>query len=325
MLSMLTIAAILACIALALNIGGNNSAAEMAPAYGAGARTKREALILVAIFSFIGACMAGDRVVHTLASGVVKPAALSDHTGAALVITGAALTTVGLANFLKLPIATSHATVGALVGFGLSTNSVYWEQVFVMVVWWLVTPMLALLMAYGAGKIIYRPSSRAWFTTVRTSVKQSPLLVRIFLTISGCFLAFSAGSNGLAKAIGPLVGTGGLDPSVINLIGGASLALGAICIGPRVLETVSHKITPVNSVTAVCVETICGIILFCATMAGIPISVAELVTCAVVGFSGAQSGIQSTWQNQHVNRIFKLWIVCPFLSAGTSYLMSQLL
>ena len=56
---------------LALNIGANNSAAAMATAYGAGVRTKREAVILIAIFAVFGALLAGAPVVETLGKGIV--------------------------------------------------------------------------------------------------------------------------------------------------------------------------------------------------------------------------------------------------------------
>lgn len=51
---------------LALNIGANNSAASMATAYGAGARSKREALILIAVFALIGSLVAGAPVIKTM-------------------------------------------------------------------------------------------------------------------------------------------------------------------------------------------------------------------------------------------------------------------
>ncbi len=44
----------LASAGLAVNIGANNSAAEMGPAYGAGARSRKQALLLIAIFCTAG-------------------------------------------------------------------------------------------------------------------------------------------------------------------------------------------------------------------------------------------------------------------------------
>jgi phosphate/sulfate permease len=64
---------------LALNIGANNSAASMATAYGAGVRSKREAVILIAVFALMGAFLAGARVIKTLSGGLVPESVLSSH------------------------------------------------------------------------------------------------------------------------------------------------------------------------------------------------------------------------------------------------------
>lgn len=48
----IALAAIASAIFMGMNIGGNNAAASMGAAYGAKARTKKQAVILIAIFSF---------------------------------------------------------------------------------------------------------------------------------------------------------------------------------------------------------------------------------------------------------------------------------
>src|SRR5215472_767364 len=49
LLDPLAVAALITCLGLAMNVGGNNSAAEMGPAFGAGVRSKQEAIALIAI------------------------------------------------------------------------------------------------------------------------------------------------------------------------------------------------------------------------------------------------------------------------------------
>ena len=65
-MGVLAVAAVIFCLALAVNVGGNNSAAEMGPAFGAGVRSKKEAVLLIAIFSIMGAILAGGHVVQTV-------------------------------------------------------------------------------------------------------------------------------------------------------------------------------------------------------------------------------------------------------------------
>ena len=52
-------------------VGANNSASEMGAAYGAGIRTKRQALAIIAVFAFLGAWTAGVPVIRTLGGGLV--------------------------------------------------------------------------------------------------------------------------------------------------------------------------------------------------------------------------------------------------------------
>jgi PiT family inorganic phosphate transporter/sulfate permease len=315
----LVVLAVVVCFGLALNIGGNNTAAEMAPAYGAGVRTKKEALVLAAVFSMLGALLASDQVVHTVATGIVNARFLEGNATAALVVLFSAVLVIAFANILKLPIATTHATIGAMVGFGLHSSSVHWSKVFSMVIWWLGSPILALLVSYVLGRLLIKVKKGACSFWTVDKPPQNRIVIRIFLTASGCYLAFTAGANGLAKAIGPLVGTGVISNDSAVLLGAVGLAIGAVTIGSGVLETVGRHITHVSGSIAVLTELITGTILLAASAYGIPISVAEIVTASLVGFSGAHSSILSTWHNEHVGRIFKLWFACPFLSAGISY------
>jgi len=57
----IALAAIASAIFMGINIGGNNAAASMGAAYGAGARTKREAVMLIAVFSLLGAILSNPK------------------------------------------------------------------------------------------------------------------------------------------------------------------------------------------------------------------------------------------------------------------------
>jgi phosphate/sulfate permease len=42
-----------------------------------------------------------------------------------------------------------------------------------------------------------------------------------------------------------------------------------------------------------------------------PVSLAEIVTCSVIGFSCAANGLKGTARNEHVRRILVLWPAAP--------------
>ncbi|MCZ7363092.1 MAG: inorganic phosphate transporter, partial [Candidatus Methanoperedens sp.] len=65
------IIAFLVAVFMGINIGGNNAAAAMGAAYGAKARTKYQAVVLIGIFSFLGAVLSGGEVIKTLGKGIL--------------------------------------------------------------------------------------------------------------------------------------------------------------------------------------------------------------------------------------------------------------
>lgn len=321
-MELIAIVAVATAVLLAINVGGNNSATEMGPAFGSGMRTKGEAVILIAIFSVFGAVMAGGHVVNTIASGLMPAEVLQQHIGAVIIILLAATAMIGVANGLRIPVATSHAMVGAVVGMGLFHGTVHWANLGRIVIWWLATPLLSLVLSYLLGRYVYDHLNR--FVNARTTAHTSHRMYRLFVTVSGCFMAFSAGSNSLAKAVGPVVGAGILTTEQAGLIGGLSMAIGALVVGHRLLHTVGKGITPLDPLKATLVEIVCGTMLLTASIAGVPVSLAEIITCSVIGFGAAHSGILLTTQNRHVRLMYSLWPVCPLITCALSYGMATL-
>jgi PiT family inorganic phosphate transporter/sulfate permease len=305
-------------VVLAINVGGNNSAAEMGPAFGSGIRSKLEAVILIAVFSMIGAVVAGEHVVHTIGSGLMRQETLRQNFHSVIIILLAATLLIGFANILQIPVATSHAMVGAVTGMGLFYGWVNWPNLLRIVCWWLATPLAALVMSYLLGRFVYARLHRL-VERASGSSGASHYFYRGFVTLSGCYMAFSAGSNSLAKAVGPVVGAGILTTGQAAVIGGLSMALGAFLVGHRLLHTVGKGITVLDPLKATLVELVCGTILVISSHAGVPVSLAETVTCSVIGFGAAHSGILRTTRNQHVRIIYKLWPVCPLVTAGLSF------
>jgi len=305
-----------ASLALAVNIGANNSAAEMGPAYGAGIRSRREAVGIIAVFCVLGAILAGHRVTHTISKGLVGGDALAAG-GAALVVVLAAMTLIALANLARIPIATSHAVVGSVVGMGLYRGAVNYPLLGAVVAWWLATPLASFVISYLVGRLAYPRLYRGLAALGREHIVARFLAAAV--TVSSAWIAFSAGSNSLAKAMGPAVGAGVFAPAVGALVGGLGMALGALAFGGRMIKTVGKEITAICPLCAVLVQTISATIVFSASRFGMPVSLAEIVTCSVVGFGAAANGIRDTAANHHVRRIALLWPAAPVVAAGIAF------
>ncbi len=314
--------AILLSVFLALNIGANNSAASMATAYGAGARTKKQSLMLIAIFALLGAVIAGAPVVKTLGIGLVSSEVLSSHVVLVLIVLVIAIIFVLWANVIRIPIATTHAVVCAIAGVGIYTSSLNGKKFTEILIWWITAPIVAWVINYLLAKHFYFKTLH--YLAANYNEKTINRILTVMITVSGSFLAFSAGANNSANAVGPIVGLGLIDPYVGSVLAGVAMGIGAILLGGRVLDTVGKEITEICILRAASVEfTGAGMILL-ASVYGIPVSIAEIVTSGIIGFSCAQQGFGVTARNRHVVRIAFFWFFIPIFAVATSYLLSSI-
>lgn len=148
----------LACIFglfMAWGIGANDVANAMGTSVGARALTLKQAILVAAIFEFLGAYLAGGEVTSTIRKGIVDPALLGDSPQ--LLVYGmlasllAAATWLALASQKGWPVSTTHSIVGAIVGFaavGISVDAVAWDKVGAIAASWVVSPVLSGTIAF---------------------------------------------------------------------------------------------------------------------------------------------------------------------------------
>ena len=102
------------------------------------------------------------------------------------------------------------------------------------------------------------------------------------------------------------------------------MAAGACFVGHRLLHTVGKGITAIDPLKATLIELVCGTIILTSSCAGVPVSLAEIVTCSVIGFASAHAGLGMTAKNLNVRTIYKLWPACPLTSMATSFSIAWL-
>ena len=314
MIEFTLIAAFAVALFMGLNIGGNNAAAAMGAAYGAKVRTKYQAVLLIGVFSLLGAMFSGGEVIKTLGSGILpKGTILLDG---AIVAVGAAGVTVFLANVLRIPVSTSQAAVGAVVGIGFfyGASRINTPLLGYIVSWWVVTPILAWLLAYLMGKYLYT-NVLIWLADHAESEASIRKSLNVLLTFSGCYVAYSAGANNAANAVGPFVGAGVIPSFYGAVFGGIAIGFGALLMGGRVLDTVGNEICELCVIRAAFVEITSAIIVHVASILGVPVSLGEIVAAGVIGIGCANSGMRIV-KSDTVKKIVIAWVVSPLL-AGT--------
>lgn len=135
---------------LAWNLGANDVANAMGTSVGSKAITLRQALVIAAVLEFAGAVLFGRAVTTTLATAVVDPDLFLlppavYAQGMVAVLLGSGLW-LQIATWRGWPVASSHATVGAIAGFGavvLGVQGVNWVAVGLISCSWLLTPVIS--------------------------------------------------------------------------------------------------------------------------------------------------------------------------------------
>lgn len=140
---------------MAYGVGANDVANAMGTSVGSKALTIKQAIFIAAIFEFAGAYLAGGSVTSTIRGGITDasffvdtPELMAYGMIAALL---AAATWLIVASYFGWPVSTTHSIVGAIIGFaavGVGMEAVHWNKVGGIVGSWVVTPMLAGVLAY---------------------------------------------------------------------------------------------------------------------------------------------------------------------------------
>ena len=162
-------------IFMAWGIGANDVANAMATSVGSKALTIKQAILVAAIFEFLGAVLAGGEVTSTIRKGIVDAELLAGSPDLMIYGMLAALLAAGtwllIASHNGWPVSTTHSIVGAIVGFaavGIGVDAVQWGKVGTIVMSWVVSPLTAGFIAYliyaSVQRLILRhedPLSRA--------------------------------------------------------------------------------------------------------------------------------------------------------------------
>ena len=146
---------------MAWAIGANDVANAMGTSVGSGALTIKRAVIVAAVFEFAGAFLAGGHVTDTVRKGILDTSLLTPDQlmWGMLGALASAGTLLIAATRIGLPVSTTHAIVGSIVGFGsvaIGVETVEWGKVSLIAVSWLTSPLLGAIVAYLVFSLVRR-------------------------------------------------------------------------------------------------------------------------------------------------------------------------
>lgn len=320
---------------LGWSLGANDAANVFGTAVGTRMVRFATAAMVCSVFVVLGAVVSGAGAAHTLgALGSVNT--LAGAFMAALAAAG----TVYVMTKWGLPVSTSQAIVGAIIGWNLFSDSITDSQTLVKIVGtWIACPILAGLIAVPLLKLVAFA-----LRVVKLHLLRLDAYTRIALIFAGAFGAYSLGANNIANVMGVFVDvspfTGfsiaGLfklsSVQQLFLVGAIAIAVGVFTYSKRVMVTVGANILPMSPVAAWVVVIAHSIVLFLFASQGlehllasaglptiplVPVSSSQAVVGAVVGLGLMRGGGDIDWTL--LRNIAAGWVTTPLMSGAVCF------
>ena len=249
---------------LGWSLGANDAANVFGSAVGSRMVSFKKAAIIAAIFVILGAVIQGGGAAHTLG----KLGAVSAIAGSFTVAFSAAITVFGMTRY-QLPVSTSQAIVGSIIGWNLFTESpTDMNSLSKIVSTWIFGPILGAIFA-----IILFILLRFTLRTLKPHLLKLDSFIRYGLLIAGAFGSYSLGANNIANVMGVFVSA--IDLPALNfglftlnsaqqlfLIGGIAIAVGIITYSQKIMEAVGTNLFPLTSESALVVVLAHSLVLF---------------------------------------------------------------
>jgi len=181
----------------AYGVGANDVANAMGTSVGSKVLTIKQAVLVAAVFEFLGAFLAGGGVTQTIRKGVIDPALFDGNLEILIYGMISALFAAGtwllVASLRGWPVSTTHTIVGAIVGFGiyaLGINEINWTVVGNIGLSWITSPLSSALVA---GLFYYICKTYI----IDNDFRFKGLIIRMYIFLAGFAIALITVTKGL--------------------------------------------------------------------------------------------------------------------------------
>lgn len=320
---------------LGWSLGANDAANIFGTAVGTKMVRFKTAALICSIFLILGAVESGAGASHTLG----KLGNVNELAGAFIVALSAALTVLWMTK-AGLPVSTSQAIVGAIIGWNLfSGTPTSMSSLTQIVGTWIFSPILSAIFAFFLFLLAKRIVEKSCVHMLRMD-----LYIRVSMIVVGAFGSYSLGANNIGNVMGVFINSSPFkDISLSSFVqfsavqqlfflGGLAIAVGVFTYSKRVMKTVGTGIFRLNPVTGLVVVLASSITLFLFASQGlhdfltslnlpafplVPVSSSQAVVGSVMGISLAKGARNLNYKK--LGEISIGWVVTPLASAIFSY------
>ncbi len=322
---------------LAWSLGANNAANVFGPAVSTKMVKFRTAAILTSIFVILGAVYEGAGASQTLG----KLGSVNALGGAFTVALAAAITVAGMTK-MGLPVSTSQAIVGGIIGWNFFSGSLTdFSALSKIFGTWVICPILAAIFSYIFYKLYL-----VFIVRTRIHLLRLDALTRFFYLAVTAFGAYSLGANNIANAMGVFVPASPFHDiqvmsgftlsgtQVLFLIGSIAIGVGVITYSHNVIRTVGNDLFRLSSVGGLIVILAEAWVLFIFGSQSlhdwmlahnlpafplVPVSSSQAVVGGVIGIAIAKGG--RNIQFRVLGRISMGWVTTPIIACLITFIL----
>ena len=322
---------------LGWSLGSNDAANVFGTAVGTRMVRFKTAAIVCSLFIILGAVISGSGTTETLG----KLGAINALPGAFAACVAAGLSVYIMTKF-GLPVSTTQAIVGAIVGWNLYTGSSTNIKVLLTILsTWILCPIIAALIA-----MLFFILTKKLLKNTTWHILRLDAYTRTALLIAGAFGAYSLGANNIANVMGvfvPIVPFADIQlgsfltfssKEQLFLLGGIAIAVGVFTYSKKVMFTVGNDLLKLSPVAAFIVVIAHSIVLFLFASQGIshflnsihlpaiplvPVSSSQAIVGAVIGIGILKGGKEVQWNI--AGKITIGWFLLPVIAALISFVV----
>jgi inorganic phosphate transporter, PiT family len=268
------------------------------------------AVFWAAFFNFVAFLVFGLNVAQTIGTGIIEPSVV-DHQVIFAALVGAIVWNL-VTWALGIPSSSSHALVGGLVGGGMAkagVSAAVWSGLSKTLAAIVLSPLVGFFLAMLLVAIV------SWVSVGATPFEVDRAF-RILQFLSASLYSLGHGGNDAQKTMGIIavllfsqghLGSEFSVPFWVVLSCQASMALGTLMGGWRIVRTMGLRITKLTPMQGFCAETGGAATLFMATFLGIPVSTTHTITGAIVGVGAARRASAVRWNV--ASNIVYAWVI----------------
>jgi PiT family inorganic phosphate transporter len=323
---------------LGWSLGANDAANVFGTAVGSRMVRFGTAALICSVCLTLGAVIGGAGAAH----GLGKLGQIATLPGAFTVALSAAITVLWMTR-AGLPVSTSQAIVGAIIGWNLfakvSTDTAVLTKISLT---WIACPILGAVFAMLLYQLL-----KGGIYLFKPHLLRQDQLTRYGLIVAGALGSYSLGANNIGNVMGVFVPSSPFTEITLYgswtltstqqlfLLGAAAISVGVFTYSKKVMLTVGDSLMPLTPVAALVVVVAHSMVLFVFsstwlrdTLAGwglfriplIPVSSSQAVIGAVIGI-GLLKGLKGVRQIRWMVllHIAGGWVMTPIAAAIMCY------